>query len=53
MKTKWTILATLALAISPALAFAHPVSNPAVRNHTTPIHDHTPMARVRTMEAHH
>ncbi len=53
MKSKWTLLATLALAFSPALALAHPVSSPAVRVHSAEIHAHAPQAHVHTMVAHH
>ncbi len=53
MKIISTILATLALAICPSLALAHTVSSPAVRVHSSGIHDHTPQAHVRSSITHH
>ena len=39
MKMKWTLLATLALAISPALALAHAPQNPGPRVRPNLYHD--------------
>ena len=49
---KKIILATLVLALSPALAFARPASTPVVRDHGTPVHDHTQPVRVHISTAH-
>ena len=48
MKTKAVILATLLLAISPALAFAQHDTTPTVRSHSEPVHDRTPPVHDRT-----
>ncbi len=48
MKKKSMILATLILAVSPALALAQHDTTPAVRTHTEPVHDRTPPARIHS-----
>ncbi len=43
------IIATLALAFSPALAFAHPIATPVVHDHTAPVHDRTQPVRTHSI----
>jgi hypothetical protein len=52
MKTRFTILAALTLALIPAVAYAHPTQN-MVRVRTTTLHDHSPKAPVHSSIAHH
>jgi hypothetical protein len=46
------LIATLALALSPALAFARSASTPVVRGHSVSVHDHTQPVRTHTVVAH-
>ena len=46
------LIATLALALSPALAFARPASTPVVRDHSVSVHNHTQPVRIHSVTAH-
>ena len=50
--TKNLFVATLALALSPALAFARPASTPVVREHNLSVHDHTQPVHTHNVIAH-
>ena len=52
MTNKFLTLATLALALSPSLAFAHPVQSGSAHQQTS-YHDRSPQIHTHSTVAHH
>lgn len=48
MKNNWMTLATLALALSPSLAFANPTPGSNAKDHSNQYHDRTPRVHDHT-----
>ncbi len=53
MKIRLIALSTLVLAISPALAYAHPAPASTARTHAVVFHDRAPKPHLQSAVAHH